>query len=156
MPTFGIGFNSCTLKFPKRDHNWTGFGIHWRIFCRCLDQRNWSSQMWSGIKMISSGFSSINPVSSNVKNLWIDLTADSRPTWQGMDSWSRRSLFDGRPFLGLLLSITHSLPLFRIFRISRTPLDFRLIGGECAWFQSISTQSQENMRDSPCTPPPYI
>ena len=69
-----------------------------------------------------------------------------------MDSWSRRSLFDGRPFLGLLLSITHSLPLFRIFRISRTPLDFRLIGGECAWFQSISAQSQENMRDPPCTP----
>ena len=109
-PNVGISFNSCTLKFPRWDHNWTGFGIHWRIFCRCLDHRNWSFQMWSKIKMISSGFSSINHVSSNVKNLRIDLTADSRHTWQGMDSWSRWSIFDGRPFLGLPFRIAIVFP----------------------------------------------
>ena len=69
-----------------------------------------------------------------------------------MDSWSRRSLFDGRPLLGLPFRIATVFPSLEFLGFLELPSDFRLIGGECAWFQSISVQSQENMRDSPCTP----
>ena len=69
-----------------------------------------------------------------------------------MDSWSRRSLFYGRPYLGLPFRIAIVFPSLGFLGFLELPSDFRLIGGECAWFHLISVQSQENMRDSPCTP----
>lgn len=60
------------------------------------------------------------------------------------------------PFLGLHVRIVIVFPSLGFLGFLELPSDFRLIGGECAWFQSISVQSQENMRDSLCYTPLYM
>ena len=45
------------------------------------------------------------------------------------------------PSLGLHVRIAIVFPSLGFLGFLELPSDFRLIGGECAWFQSISAQS---------------